>query len=366
VNESVRLAKVIFKNERMSAFVNAVLRTIARKKDQEVFPSFESDPAAHIAQALSHPRWLVERWIRDWGPDTAREICAANNLRPPFTVRVNTLKTSREDLKEKFKTAGMDSLPAPFSPEGLILRKSFPLAEDPLFQKGLYFVQDEASQMISHLLAPRPGEQVLDACAAPGGKFTHMVQLMEERGEMFALDLQTSKIRMIQENCRRLGITAAQTFQGDAALPLPFPAEITFDRILVDAPCTGLGILHRNPEIKWRRIPQDPLRLQAQQTAILENVSSRLKRGGILVYSTCTMTREENDAVVDAFLNRHRDFQVEDLRPIVPDSWQTMIDGKGFLRTYPQMILPKDGYRLDGFFAARMKRQSSRTRDQKG
>jgi 16S rRNA (cytosine967-C5)-methyltransferase len=358
VNESVRLAKVIFKNTKMNAFVNAVLRNIARKKDHEVFPPFISSPIEYLTQALSHPRWMVERWMEDWGPETTREICAANNLRPPFTVRVNTLKTSRENLRKEFKAVGMDSFPTPFSPEGLILRRSPSLAEDALFQKGLYFVQDEASQMISHLLAPRPGERVLDACAAPGGKITHLAQLMEGRGEMIALDLHDSKLKAIQENCQRLGITSVQTFRADASQPLPFPASFAFDRILVDAPCTGLGILHRNPEIKWRRKPQDPLRYQGLQLAILENVSSRLKKEGILVYSTCTMTYEENDSVVEAFLDRHKGFHLEDVRSLSPDSWQPVIDSKGFLRTYPQRIIPKDGYRLDGFFAARMKRQS--------
>ena len=356
VNESVRLAKAIFKNEKMSAFVNAVLRAIARKKNQEVFPPFASHPIEYITQALSHPRWMVEGWVKEFGPEMTQKICVANNLRPPFTVRVNTLKISREALRKKLQAAGIDSFPTPFSPEGLILKKSPFLAEDELFQKGMYFVQDEASQIIAHLLDPRPGERVLDACAAPGGKSTHLAQLMEDQGEIIALDLHRPKVEVIQENCRRLGISTIQTFQTDATQPLPLPAQSTFDRILIDAPCTGLGILHRNPEVKWRRKPQDARRLQGLQMALLENVCSRLKTEGILVYSTCTMTREENDSVVEAFLGRHKDFQVEDLRCIVPESWQPLVDEKGFLRTYPEMIILRENYRLDGFFAARMKK----------
>jgi len=357
VNESVRLAKAIFKNAKMSAFVNAILRTLARKKSQEVFPPFASHPIEYITQALSHPHWMVERWVNDFGPELTQKICAANNLRPPFTVRVNTLKISREALREKLQAAGIDSFPTPFSPEGLTLKKSPFLAEDELFQNGMYFVQDEASQVIAHLLAPRPGERVLDACAAPGGKSTHLAQLMEDRGEIIALDLHRPKVEIIQENCRRLGVSTVQTFQADATQPLPFPLPFTFDRILLDAPCTGLGILHRNPEVKWRRKPQDPRRLQRLQLALLENICSRLKKGGILVYSTCTMTREENDAVVEDFLGKHKDFQVEDLRCIAPESWHPLVDKKGFLRTYPEMILPRENYRMDGFFAARMKKE---------
>lgn len=357
VNESVRLAKAVFKSEKTSGFVNAVLRSVARKKDQEFFPPFASQPVEYITQAFSHPQWMVERWVNEFGPETTQNICAANNQRPPFTVRVNTLQISRESLKERFRAEGIDSLPTPFSPEGLVLDKNPFLAGGDLFEKGLYFVQDEASQIITHIVRPQPGERVLDACAAPGGKSTHMAQLMKNRGEIFALDLSNSKINLIRENCQRLGISMIKTFQADASRPLPFPSDLTFNRILVDAPCTGLGILHRNPEVKWRRKPEDALRLKRLQTSLLEKVCSRLKPGGVLVYSTCTMTREENDSVVDAFLSTHKDFKVEDLHRIVPKSWNNLVDGKGFLRTYPQMIIPREEYRLDGFFAARMKKR---------
>ncbi|MGD0626013.1 MAG: 16S rRNA (cytosine(967)-C(5))-methyltransferase RsmB [Thermodesulfobacteriota bacterium] len=357
VNESVRLAKALFKNDKISGFTNAVLRSIARNKNQEAFPPFESQPIEYITEALSHPRWMVERWVREFGPEIARKICAANNLRPPFTVRVNTLKTSREILQGRFAAAGIESLPTPFSPEGLVLRQSPSLPADPLFREGFYFVQDEASQIISHLVNPQPGERVLDACAAPGGKSTHMAQLMEDRGEILSLDLYDPKLDRIRENCRRMGISIIQAFRVDASKPLPFPQKITFDRILVDAPCTGLGILHRHPEAKWRQRPQDVQRLQRLQVALLKNVSSRLKPGGVLIYSTCTMTQEENDFVVDAFLSHHKDFHLQDLRLVAAHSFHPLIEEKGLLRTYPRMTIPKDDYRLDGFFAARMIRE---------
>ena len=357
VNESVRLAKAIFGNDKISGYTNAVLRSIARNKNQESFPPFESQPIESIAEALSHPRWMVERWVREFGPEIARKICATNNLRPPFTVRVNTLKTSRETLQGRFAAAGIDSFLTPFSPEGLVLRQSPSLPADPLFREGFYFVQDEASQIISHLINPQPGERVLDACAAPGGKSTHMAQLMEDRGQIISLDLHASKVDMIRKNCKRLGISMIQTFRVDASQPLPFSGKMTFDRILVDAPCTGLGTLHRHPEAKWRQKPQDVQRLQRLQAALLENVCSCLKPGGVLIYSTCTMTPEENDFVVDVFLNNHKDFYLQDLRLVVPKSFHPLIGERGLLRTYPGMTTPKDNYRLDGFFAARMIRQ---------
>lgn len=356
VNESVRLAKAAFKDGKIAGFVNALLRFIARHKGQEDFPSFQDHPVDHIAQVFSHPRWLVERWVTEFGPEMAKKLCAANNRRPPFTVRTNTLRISREDLREQFSASGISSIPTQFSPEGLILAKSPLLVEAGLFQEGMFFIQDEASQIIPHLLAPQPGQRVLDACAAPGGKTTHLAQLMQDRGEILALDLRVSKIRLIQENCTRLGISIVRAKQGDASRPLSSPPDYLFDRILVDAPCTGLGILHRNPEAKWRREPEDILRLQQLQGKLLDNVSSRLKPGGILVYSTCTMTREENESVVVSLLKRHRAFELEDLRPHVPSSYHSLIDARGYFRTYPEMITGNEEYRMDGFFAARMRK----------
>ena len=157
VNESVRLAKEVFQSDKISGFANAVLRSISRNKNRDIFPSFEQKPTDHIEQALSHPRWLAERWVAEWGPELARKVCAANNRKPPFTVRANTLRISRERLRERFAEAGISAIPTEFSPEGLVLEKAPPLAEEGLFQQGLYFVQDEASQIIPHLLGPRPG-----------------------------------------------------------------------------------------------------------------------------------------------------------------------------------------------------------------
>jgi len=224
VNESVRLARVFFKNDKIAGFANALLRSIARNKDQEDFADFEGQPVEYITEALSHPKWMVERWVREFGPATTRKLCAANNLPPPFTVRVNTLKTSRKTLQERFAAQGTKSQPTPFSPEGLIFPESLSLADEPLFQEGLYMIQDEASQIISHLLNPQPGERVLDACAAPGGKSTHLAQLMEDRGEIVALDLYRQRIDLIKKNCQRLGISMVNVLRADATKPLPFPA----------------------------------------------------------------------------------------------------------------------------------------------
>jgi 16S rRNA (cytosine967-C5)-methyltransferase len=362
VDEAVRLARERFKDPKISGFVNAVLRSIARHKDQDPFPPFSEDPVEFISQAASHPRWMVERWVKEFGVETARAICEANNQRPPVTGRVNTLKMDRDRLLEKLAESGSPGHSTPFSPEGFTFVRSPLFAGESLFRQGFYFIQDEASQMVPHLLRPQPGERILDACAAPGGKSTHLAQLMKNRGEIIALDLQETKLERIRQNCQRLGVQIIRPCRGDATQPLPFPPEIIFDRILVDAPCSGLGILHRHPETKWRRKPEDILRLQKLQTLLLDNVSSRLKPGGCLVYSTCTMTPEENDSVAEFFLQKHPDFQREDLAVMLPDAWRPLIDGRGFFRTYPEMVAKPQGERLDGFFAALFHKQAGMKR----
>ncbi|MCX5907150.1 MAG: 16S rRNA (cytosine(967)-C(5))-methyltransferase RsmB, partial [Deltaproteobacteria bacterium] len=337
VNESVLLARSVFHDEKIVKFVNAILRAIARNQGKVDFPPFSGQPVEYIIQALAHPRWMVERWVTQFGPEMARNFCQANNRRPPFTIRTNLLKISRPALTEKLAAFGFPSFSTPFVPEGLILTELPSLAGDDLFAQGMYFVQDEASQAIAHLVDPQPGEKVLDACAAPGGKTTHLAQRMENQGLIVALDLTEAKVRHIRENCSRIGIAIVEALRADATKPLPLSGGRLFDRILVDAPCTGLGILHRNPEVKWRRRPEDSRRLQALQLAILNNVASYLKPGGILVYSTCTVTPEENDQVVETFLQKHPAFQPEDLHSLVPQQLHPLLDDRGLLRTYPEV-----------------------------
>lgn len=356
VNESVRLAKRIFRDDKIAHFVNATLRTIARNKSQPIAPSLDNDPLEHIAATFSHPRWLVARWIKEYGPEMTRDICAANNIPPPLALRINTLKTNRESLRGQLKNLGLDFRDTIFVPTGLILKKSPIILEENQLSKGDYYIQDEASQIVSSLLEVQPGMKVLDACAAPGGKTTHLAQLMKNQGQIIALDLSVPKTKILQKNCQRLGASIVQIICADSTCSLPFSPALFFDRILIDAPCSGLGTLHRHPDIKWHRRPDDINRLSFLQLTLLENLSGYLKKGGILIYSTCTMTREENDLVVERFRQRHKDFVLEDLRDFVSPSLKMMINGPGYLRTYPDFILPQGEYRLDGFFAARMRK----------
>ncbi|MCJ7664436.1 MAG: methyltransferase domain-containing protein, partial [Desulfobacterales bacterium] len=214
-------------------------------------------------------------------------------------------------------------------------------------------VQDEAAQLVSLMLAPKPGERVLDLCAAPGGKTTHLAQLMEDQGEICAVDLSQTKLAILKENCRRLGISIVKPLALDATAPLPFPPG-SFDGCLVDAPCTGLGTLRRHPEGKWRIKEQDILRLQEMQGQILRQAAPLVKPGGVLVYSTCTLTQEENEGVIEAFLSEQREFLLENISGLLPKGCEGLVDERGYLRTFPHR------HKTDGFFAARMSRTVAR------
>ena len=217
-------------------------------------------------------------------------------------------------------------------------------------KEGLYIIQDEASQLVTSILDPKLGERILDACAAPGGKATHMAQKMENRGEIDALDLSKGRLDLIEESCQRLGIRIIRTLKGNAAEPLPIPQGMKYDRILADVPCSGFGTLRRNPDLKWRRKEKDIERLGKLQFSILGNVSVYLKKGGILVYSTCTVFHEENEDVVEKFLEGHPEFELDQMNRFLPETFHPFIQ-KHYFKTFP----PRD--EMDGFFVARLIRK---------
>jgi 16S rRNA (cytosine967-C5)-methyltransferase len=294
---------------------------------------------------------LVQRWIEELGVEETLKICVANNRIPALTLRTNTLKIRRDDLIGKLGEKGVISVPTPFSDDGILLKNGPPISELPFLNEGLFAIQDEASQLISIILDPRPGEKVLDACAAPGGKTTHIAQRMENLGGICAFDLHQNKLKQIGEGCERLGIKIVRTRVGNAVKTLPEPGRMKFDRVLADVPCSGFGTLRRNPDLKWRKEIEDIKRLGELQFSILKNLSAHLKEGGLLVYSTCTVFHEENEDVVERFLSEHRAFKLDSLVEVLPEKCHILIR-KGYFKTFP----PVD--ELDGFFAARLRKTS--------
>lgn len=343
INESVKLLRK--DGPKKMGFVNAVLRKIDSERNKIIIPG--GDALKRVSLAWSHPEWMVKRWIGRYGIEAAEALCRANQEVPPKTVRVNTLSATREGLLRELKETGREAAISKFSPHGIEVTGG---QLDPL--DGRYYIQDEASQLISFLVAPMPGSKVLDACSAPGGKTTHMAQLMENRGEIIALDKHGQRLKSVNDAASRLGVKIVKTMEADASLALPPAADGPFDFILCDAPCSGLGVVRRSPDIKYRRKEEDILLLSLEQARLLENISKYVKKGGVLVYSTCTFEPEETDMAVDAFLEQHRDFVLESAKTVLPPECAALVDEKGIFRSYPHR------HGMDGFFGARMRRAS--------
>jgi 16S rRNA (cytosine967-C5)-methyltransferase len=347
VNETVNLAKELA--PRAAGFINAILRSADRGRDSISYPDREKSPVDYLAVRYSHPAWLAAQWCEQLGVDAAESLAAAMAEPPPFTIRANTLRISREALMERLSAEGVTCSPTTWSADGIRLNQSGAINRLPSFKEGLFTVQDESSQLAPLFLDAKKGERVLDACAAPGGKSTQIAQLMGDSGEIFACDVNHKKLRMIKETCERLGINSVRTFTMDATSASNAIKDTTFHRILVDAPCSGLGVIRRNPEGKWWKSPADLVQLAATQRGIMENLSKYLEPAGTLVYATCSTSLQENEEVIDAFLGRHPEFVVEDLRPLFP-SLADLFTERGFFRSWPH----KHG--MDGFFAARLKK----------
>ena len=346
VNESAELAKRI-RGKGGAGFVNAVLRSSIRQKGEIRYPEIAEDPVLHISVGQSHPVWLVQRWVKERGVEETVKICIFDNQISSLTLRTNTLKINRKDLIEKLRQKELKPFPTTYSEEGIVLIDPPPSSELPFLKEGLYIIQDEASQLVTSILGPKPGERILDACAAPGGKTTQMAQEMENRGEIYALDLSKGKLDLIEEMCHRLGIKIVKTIKADAGGPLPIPKGLVFDRVLADVPCSGFGTLRRNPDLKWRREEENIQRLSELQFSILSNLAVYVKEGGILIYSTCTVFHEENEDVVEKFLEGHPEFQLDRIDKVLPGKIHSFIQDRYF-KTFP----PKD--EMDGFFIARL------------
>lgn len=347
VNETVNLAKQTL--PRTSGLINAVLRNYLRNKNSIVFPDSKRAPAAFVAATHSQPDWLVKLWFSQIGELETEKLAEASSQQPLLTIRVNTLKTSRNQLLALFESNGVQSTACTYSPDGIILHNHPQIAELPGFKDGFFVVQDEASQLAVCFLGAKEGEHILDACAAPGGKATYLAQLINNKGSITAVDVSSTKLPLIENSAGRLGISIITTRTADLTQRGRF-SDSSFDRILLDAPCSGLGVIRRNPEAKWRITPADITRLAVTQKRILEQTSRLLKPGGTLLYSTCSTSIEENEKVIEDFLFKHSDFVLENLTSFFPASKELFTE-LGMFRVWTH----KHG--MDGFFAARLRRR---------
>jgi 16S rRNA (cytosine967-C5)-methyltransferase len=343
VDDAVSLTRRAGKRS-AAPLVNALLRRVSRERRRLPLPERPADSSNraaaldYLSRTLSHPRWLAARWLDRYGLDSAESWMLFNNNPALLTLRANTLKTSVAVLAHDLRVHGVEAEPCRFAPDGLVVRHGNPLAT-PLASKGLFILQDEASQLVSDVAAARPGERVLDACASPGGKTLGMAASMLDRGTIVATDLRGARVDLLARTVGQSGATVVRVMRADAAQPLPFAPR--FDLVLLDAPCSGLGTIRRDPDIKWRRSDEHFSSLTAVQLRMLEQTAAVVRPGGRLVYATCSSEPEENEQMVSEFLTRHLEFSASPAIAPVP-----LVDAAGYFRTLPF----RDG--LEAFFAA--------------
>ncbi|MGM0835614.1 MAG: 16S rRNA (cytosine(967)-C(5))-methyltransferase RsmB [Bacillota bacterium] len=347
IYEAVEIAKKKG-HKGVASVVNGVLRSIQRQG----VPDLEAmkNDADRISIATSHPRWMVEKWIAQYGVENTERMCEMNLVPPSQTVRVNTAKASVEEIIAMLKAQGFDVEKGEVAEESVVSNKGN-LAYSNAFKNGFITIQDESSMLVGRTLGAEPGQTVYDSCAAPGGKTTHIAELMKGTGTVISTDLHEHKVKLIKEQADRLGLSNIEVKAMDSRRAQEVFHSEMFDKILVDAPCSGFGVIRRKPDLKYTKTMQDVKQLATIQSAILDEVAPLLKKGGTLVYSTCTIDKEENTEVVKAFLENNQDFEIDmSIKDLVPHKLETYIQD-GMLQLLPHY------FGTDGFFIVRLKRQ---------
>ncbi|WP_188993737.1 16S rRNA (cytosine(967)-C(5))-methyltransferase RsmB [Paenibacillus nasutitermitis] len=356
VNEAVQIAKHRG-HAGISGMVNGVLRNMLRRLPEMQQPVSSEDPVKRIGLTYSYPDWLVGRWLSVYGEAGAEAICAAGNESPHASLRINSNRLSVEKGIALLAEAEIDATESKLTAGGIVIESNAGnLTQLEGYGEGLWTLQDESSMLVAQVCAPKPGMTVLDCCAAPGGKTTHMAELMNDMGRLVANDLHPHKKQLIQEQAQRLGLTIIEAVSGDASeLSGQFPAE-AFDVVLLDAPCSGFGVLRRKPEIKWTKSPEDIDAIAALQERLLDEASRLVKPGGTLVYSTCTIEQEENEGQINRFLQKHPAYLLDAAwpEPVLAPLLEAGLIGKDFQGAL--QLLPQH-FGSDGFFIARFKRR---------
>jgi 16S rRNA (cytosine967-C5)-methyltransferase len=342
INESVALARR-HGHAGTAGLVNAVLRRVAQRRDEFPLFSEEADGIERLAIRCSHPRWLVERWVGCWGEDATYDLCCAANRTPPFVVRVNSLRTDRESLLRRLRAEGVECEAGRYVEEAIRLTGRVDLMRLKTFREGLFQAQDESAMAVTALLDPQPGERIVDLCSAPGGKAGHISERTGGEALVLAVELREARLRHMLANVKRLGIRRLAPIVADGTT---FPARGAA-RVLVDAPCSGTGVLRRRADLRWRLREESIGDLTRVQAALLENAARLVLPGGVIVYSTCTLESEENESIVEAFLRGHEEFRLENASQFVHHD---LVDAAGYVRTFPHI------HDLDGTYAARLVR----------
>lgn len=352
VNTSVEMAKSTAPLW-VVKFVNGVLRNAVRKHETLEFPDLHTDPVTALSATKSFPRWLILRWLKRYGLEETEQLCDAINKIPPLTIRTNTIKATREELIKSLETGVEQPQPTRFSPDGITFsHPGVAIPDLPSFRQGWFQVQDEAAQLVTLMLNPQAEDTVLDACAGLGGKTGHIAQLMKNRGRIVAMDNDSHKLERLKAEMQRLGVENTTVRCHDLTRPISDEYHALFDRILVDAPCSGLGVLRRNPDIKWRLSKKNFRNYQKRQIQFMDHLAPCIKPSGIIVYSVCSTESEENEDVINAFLTTHSKFIIDKELAYLPSQIHSLVNEKGYMKTQPH------AHHMDGFFAVVFKRNS--------
>ena len=343
VNEAVDFVKKL-QGQKPADITNAVLRNIIRSKNGLRYPDPNENLISYLAAYYSHPSWLAKRWVERYGRENVEALMTANNERPTLTLRINQLKVDRQEFESLLQSVNLKYSVSQYNKDFYKLQILTNIQSWQYFSEGYFAIQDESTGMPCLLLDVKPGMRVLDMCAAPGGKSAYIADLMNNSGEVVALDKFESRVKLMQSNLERLGVGIVKMVATDA---LEFEDEL-FDRVLVDAPCSGLGTLSKKPDIKWKRDLLDIKKLTPLQTELLEKASSLVKVGGAVVYSTCTIEPEENFGIIEKFLDEHKNFMLDDASKFVV---KTVVDENGCIQSLPY----RD--KMDGAFSARLIRK---------
>ncbi len=351
VNTSVEMTKAAAAPW-VVGYVNGLLRNAVREYGYVTFPDVDKDPVKALAIKKSFPEWLIKRWLDRFGLKETGLLCDAINTIPPITVRCNTLKTNRKKLVKALERYAEKIKITNYAPDGVFFfnpKRSIPNIE--AFENGLFQVQDEAAQLVTLHLNPQSGETILDACAGLGGKTGHIAQMMKNSGRLVAMDKDENKLMRLESEMHRLGVSIVTTCIHDLSSPLNREHFGKFDRILLDAPCSNLGVLRRNPDIKWRASQQNLAYCQKRQALFLDNLAHFVKPSGVLVYAVCSMEPEENESVIKGFLNKHAKFAIEKKSTGLSFDACSLVTRDGYLKTFPHLN------NMDGFFSVCMKRK---------
>lgn len=346
VNESVKLAKK-YGHKGSVGFVNAILRNISKNKNDIKLPEKDINLVEYLTVKYSHPQWMVEKWIEDFGLDFTENLCIANNGKPKLNIRVNTLKISKHDLICKLKSKGFIISEGKYAYDCIIIDNPIRITDTDEFKSGLFQIQDESSMLVAQIMNPKPEDFIIDVCSAPGGKTTHMAQKMNNKGKIIARDIHEHKLHLIKDNVERLGINIVQLEKYNA-INLDDKLIGWADCCLVDAPCSGLGLIRRKPDIKWQKAEGSLLEITRLQYEILMNSSKYVKKGGTLIYSTCTIQKEENIYLIKQFLENNKEFELKSFEDLISNEELKKSAVNGYIELYPNI------HNTDGFFIAKM------------